>query len=217
MILGPARSGRKEGTLTASLHAPRLLLIRHGQTAWNIQRRFLGRTDVPLDEVGLDQAARLARRLVGTRIDALWSSPLCRARQTAAVLGTPQVEPDLIEMDMGELEGLTGVEFQERYPAIVESWRTEPHAVRLPGGEAIDDVLARGLAAVRRIGAQVGPGETVAVVTHQLVLGAVVCHLSGAPMATFRKFMHRNTGITTIEFQDTARVLRVDDAEHLDG
>ncbi len=207
-----------DGTLTATLHARRMLLIRHGQTSWNIERRFLGRTDIPLDAIGLDQAARLGRRLAGTPLAAVWTSPLSRARQTAAPLGgDARLEEGLVEMDMGELEGLSGSVFQQRYPDLVVAWRDEPHAVRLPGGEVLADVQARGLDALRRIAATVAPGETVAVVTHQLVLATVVCHHQGAPLGAFRTYMHRNTGITTLDLDAPSGVLVFDDASHLDG
>ncbi|MDP2313742.1 MAG: histidine phosphatase family protein [Pseudomonadota bacterium] len=208
---------RMDATLTASLHAGRLLLIRHGQTSWNVERRFLGRTDIPLDAVGIEQAARLGRRLAGTPLAALWTSPLARARQTAAALGEAQAEEGLVEMDMGDLEGLAGREFAERYPDLVVAWRDEPAAVRLPGGEVLADVQARGVGALARIAATVRPGETVAVVTHQLVLATVVCHHSGAPLAAFRTFMHRNTGITTLELGPAPRIVTFDDAAHLAG
>jgi probable phosphoglycerate mutase len=217
MILVHVPIAAKDHALTASLHSGRILLIRHGQTAWNVERRFLGRTDIPLDATGEAQAARLGERMAGIRLDALWSSPLARARQTAAPLGAPAIEPGFIEMDMGELEGLAGVEFAARYPALVAAWRDTPHDVRLPGGEDLVDVQARGLAAFTRVVRTVGPGQVVAVVTHQLVLATVVCHLAGEPLARFRTFMHRNTGITTVDLGDTPRLGRVDDADHLSG
>jgi probable phosphoglycerate mutase len=212
MIVPPAE------TLTASLQGRRILLVRHGQTAWNIERRFLGRTDIPLDSVGEAQAARLVARLAGTRFATLWSSPLLRARQTARGLGDVRIDERLAEMDMGELEGLSGAEFASRYPALVVAWRDTPHDVALPGGETIAAVQARGVAAITAIAASVAPGEAVAVFTHQLVLATLVCHYSGEPLARFRTFMHRNTGITTLGLDDGGgppRVLRFDDADHL--
>lgn len=199
------------------MHPPRLLLVRHGQTAWNIERRFLGRTDVPLDAIGRDQAARLARRLAATPLAAVWSSPLARAVQTATPLGAPRLDADLVEIDMGELEGLSGPEFLERWPDVARAWREHPHDVSLPGGEHLRDVQARGLAALARVGATVAPGETVVVVTHQILLATVVARLRGAPLAEFRTFMHRNTGITTVELDGAPRVVSFDDAEHLDA
>ena len=116
---------REDVQLTATLQPPRLLLVRHGQTAWNIERRLLGRTDVPLDAVGLDQAARLARRLATTRLAAVWSSPLTRAVQTATPLGAPRLDEGLVECDMGALEGLSGVEFVEKWPEVAAAWRAD--------------------------------------------------------------------------------------------
>ncbi len=194
----------------------RVLLVRHGQTAWNVERRFLGRTDIPLDAIGLDQAARLARRLADTPLAAVWSSPLTRAVQTATPLGAPRTDAGLVEIDMGALEGLSGAEFAARHPDIAAAWRAEPHNVSLPGGERLADVQARGIDAFARIAATVGPGETIVVVTHQLLLATVVCHLSGASIAAYRTYMHRNTGITTVEVGPEPRVVAFDDAAHLE-
>ncbi len=225
MILVAPRGAALDGTLTASLQESRILLIRHGQTAWNVERRFLGRTDLPLDDTGARQAHRLGERLAGARFAAVWSSPLLRARQTAAPLGEPLLHAGLQEMAMGELEGLAGPEFAAKYPDLLISWRDAPHAVQLPGGEHLADVQARGIAAFREIVATVRPGTEVAIVTHQLVLATLVCHLAGAPFATFRSYMHRNTGITTIALTRSTggapagapRILTLDDATHLDG
>lgn len=222
MILGPRRFGARETALTAILQSSRILLVRHGQTAWNIERRFLGRTDIPLDATGLEQAARLGRRFAGTRIDAVWSSPLARARQTAAPLGGAcpapvRVDDALVEIHMGALEGLSGADFVARWPDIAAAWRTEPHAVALPGGERIAEVQERGLDAFARITRTVGPGETVVVVTHQILLATLVCHLRGAPIRDFRSYMHRNTGVTTVELGETPTIVGFDDAAHLEG
>jgi broad specificity phosphatase PhoE len=185
------------------LQPARLLLVRHGQTAWNVERRFLGRTDIPLDATGEAQAARLGQRLAAERFDALWASPLARARQTAAVLGQPRTTAGFIEMDMGELEGLSGSE--------------APHAVSLPGGECLVDVQARGLRAFAELTRDLQPGQQAVVVTHQLVLATLVCHLAGAPLADFRTFMHKNTGITTVLLEERPRLLSINDAAHLEG
>ncbi len=181
-----------------------------------MERRFLGRTDLALDETGRAQAAALHARLSAMELHSVWSSPLLRARQTVAGLGEPRLVPGLIEMDMGELEGLSGGEFASKYPDLVRAWRDEPHAVSLPGGERIEQVRERGLVAVREIVAATGPGQTAVVVSHQLVLATVVGALSGAPLAQFRSFMHRNTGITTVEVHGAElRVVAFDDAGHV--
>lgn len=131
-----------------------LLLVRHGETDWNAERRWQGHADVPLNERGREQATALADRLAGDPIDAIYSSDLARARDTAAAvgdrLGVPVIaDPALREIDVGSREGLTWEQTGER------EW----------DGEAKDDHAARILDAIRRI-AQHHPGERVLVVTH---------------------------------------------------
>ena len=113
---------------------PLLLLVRHGQTRWNAERRVLGRTDLPLDELGLTQAELVAPAL--GHIDAIWSSPLLRARQTAAAILasrphlTLQIEPDLTEMDQGELDGLDEAGLRERFGTLLVDWARDPAGAR---------------------------------------------------------------------------------------
>lgn len=170
----------------------RLLLVRHGRTAWNVERRVLGRTDLPLDEVGLEQAAALPARIGA--VDRVWSSPLLRARQTAQVLGEPALEPGLQEMDQGELEGLYGEEMAARHGELLRRWREDPTGVRLPGGEAMEEVQARAIAALYRIADESPPGATVAVVTHQIVLGTICCALAGEGLVAWTRYSHHNCG-----------------------
>lgn len=173
---------------------PRLLLIRHGQTSWNLHRRVLGRTDIPLDETGRKQAIELAG-VVGP-VDALYASPLSRARTTAE-LAFPgramELVEDLTEMHQGELEGLEAHELGGRYAELLTAWNADPGAVRLPGGETMREVQDRALAALQGIAARARPGERVAVVTHQLVISAVLTALVGEPTSAWRSRTHANT------------------------
>lgn len=178
----------------------RLLLIRHGRTAWNVQRRVLGRTDIPLDEVGLEQAAALPARI--GPVDAVWSSPLLRARQTAGVLMEPTLEPDLQEMHQGDLEGLGAEELVTHHGALLAAWRVDPTGVRLPGGETMEEVQERALAALQRIAAGSAPGSTVAIVTHQIVLGTVCCARSGEGLAAWTKYSHQNCGWSEVRVDE---------------
>lgn len=174
----------------------RLLLVRHGRTAWNVERRVLGRTDLPLDDVGLEQAAALPARIGA--VDRVWSSPLLRAQQTARVLGEPSVEPGLQEMDQGELEGLHGEEMAARYAELLARWRVDPTGVRLPGGEVMEEVQARAIAAIHRIVLDSPPEGTVAIVTHQIVLGTICCALAGEGLAAWTRYSHHNCGWTEV-------------------
>lgn len=205
-----------ECPLTTSLHSVTVHLVRHARTAWNAERRFLGRTDVPLDDLGREQAAALALRFREVPLDAVYASPLARARETAAALGEPIVCPGLVEMDMGELEGLPGDEVLARYPEVLRLWRDDPLHVALPGGETLPGTAARVRAAFDRVVARHGPGATVAVVTHQIALATLICGLLDRPLGQFRTYMHRNTGFTTLRWGPPAELVTLDDAAHLD-
>lgn len=198
---------------------PRLLLIRHGQTAWNIQRRMLGRTDIPLDDEGLAQAARLGARLLDQPPTVVYSSPMLRARQTAAAI--PVFRPGLHdalglqELDVGDLEGLTGPEMDVRFPGVMQTWLTDPLAFRPPGGETLVEAEARAWAGLQALVAHQSDTPTVAVVTHQVVLGLLLCRISGRSIGEFRSFFHKNTAITEVAWSDTPQILRLADADHL--
>ena len=106
----------------------RVFLLRHGQTAWNAEMRIQGQLDIPLDDTGLWQAQRLALALSGEHLDAVYSSDLQRARQTAAPLaaaaGLPvQLDPGLRERGFGSWEGHTYAEMEQRYPLETRRWR----------------------------------------------------------------------------------------------
>lgn len=190
--------------------APTLLLVRHGQTAWNIQRRVLGRTDIPLDETGQAQAADLPDRI--GLIDALWCSPLGRAKQTAAPLAAARGlevlhDDDLVEMHQGQLEGLGEAELLAQHGDLVRAWRDAPEGLRLPGGETMEEVADRAYGAFCRI-AQQHPTGRIAVVTHQIVLSATVCRLQGLPISQWRHHTHPNTAWAEVEWGETPRVVR---------
>lgn len=172
-----------------------VLLVRHGRTAWNATRRFLGRTDVPLDAVGVDQAVALRDQEAFRGVDAVYASPLERALATArALTPAPRVDPDLVEMDQGLLEGLEGPEAIRRHPAFFQAWTEDPASVTIPGGESLATVQARGLAALRRIAGLHPPGARVVAVSHQMVVASVTAHLAGAPLGDWRRFAVGNTG-----------------------
>lgn len=199
-----------ETTRDAARSRPvRVLLARHGQTAWNLQRRFLGRTDIPLDPTGLEQAARLAALLSPEslrpyHLDRIVSSPLSRARQTAqAVAGLHrmpvEIHDDLTEMDQGELEGQPGHVLWERYPALLRRWVEDPTHLRLPGGETLGECQARGVAALHEIARQSPAGSTVLVLSHQMVITSALCHATGLPLRLFRQVGHDNAAFSLLE------------------
>ncbi|WP_216911893.1 bifunctional RNase H/acid phosphatase [Nocardia noduli] len=148
----------------------RLLLLRHGQTALSVERRYSGRGNPPLTELGREQAARAAKMLATKGdIAAVVSSPLDRARETAeaagAALGAPvRVLDGLIETDFGEWDGLTFAEAAQRDPELHARWLGDT-AVSPPGGESFDRVRER-IESVRRDLVALYPGQNVVTVSH---------------------------------------------------
>ncbi|MDG0835938.1 histidine phosphatase family protein [Pelomonas saccharophila] len=152
----------------------RIVLIRHGETAWNRATRIQGHTDIPLSPLGLAQAERLAQALADEPLAALYASDLSRARQTAEALARRrgldiQFDTDLRERAFGCFEGLDWQQISEQYPEDAERWRRREPDFAVGGGESLSGFSARCLAAVRRAAAA-HPGQDVAIVAHGGVL-----------------------------------------------
>lgn len=155
----------------------KLLLIRHGETAWNAEHRIQGQLDIPLSPLGMLQSARLAECLADEPIAAVFSSELSRAWLTAAPLAARlglevTAEPRLRERSFGIFEGLTLDEIAERHPAEFAQWRARELPWRPPGGESGQQLIDRVLAAVADITAG-HVGRTVVLVSHGGVLDVV--------------------------------------------
>src|SRR4030043_1885738 len=147
-------------------------LVRHGQTAWNKEEIFRGRTDVPLDETGLKQAELAGEYFKGMEIHAIYSSPLSRAWQTAqkiAQFHDLKVQPldGIIDMSFGNWEGRPHQEIRESDSKTYRQWVETPHLVRLPGGESLDDVRVRAMSAVEEL-IRKNPGKTLVLVSHRV-------------------------------------------------
>ncbi|MGH3267370.1 MAG: histidine phosphatase family protein [Trebonia sp.] len=159
--------------------AKRLVLWRHGQTTWNVEHRFQGQTDIPLDETGEAQAQYAARRLATLRPVAIVASDLSRAQQTAAALsmltGLEAVaDKDLRERFGGDWEGLTDDEIRERYPAERATWNP-------PNGEPTAVVADRVAAAFTRIAERLADGRLAVVVGHGAALRLGMERIFGLP------------------------------------
>ena len=176
----------------------RILLARHGQTAWNAQGRLQGHTDIELDDTGRTQAKQLADSLVGAGITRVWSSDLARARQTATIVASelglppPEVDAELRERKFGVFEGLTRDEILAQHP---EAWRAwVAHTTHPPGGEPRDEATVRMQRALLRIVAD----DTALVVTHGGVMRLWLMELLGTTVplvanATMYELHHDGT------------------------
>jgi broad specificity phosphatase PhoE len=201
----------------------RLILIRHGETESNRERLALGREDVPLNERGHRQAAALAASLAGVPVAAVYSSPLRRAVETARPLAEArglevQVDEDLIEMAVGDLEGLSPQEMLERYGDFLREWfSTQAGSLRMPGGESLQDVQDRVWATIERLRER-HPEETVVVVTHNFTIHAILCWVLGLPLASFRRLRHDLAAKAVLEVRDDrAIVISLNDTCHLEA
>ncbi|SEG80167.1 probable phosphoglycerate mutase [Thermomonospora echinospora] len=164
-----------------------LFLVRHGETVWHADNRYAGVSDVALTERGHDQAARLAVWAQKAELDAVWASPLSRARATAApaaqALDLPvTVDAGLTEVCFGAAEGRT---LSELPPEQAAAFRADPVASAFPGAEDPRLAAVRGTAALRRIAAH-HPGGRVLVVAHNTLLRLVLCSLLGVPLSRYR-------------------------------
>jgi len=164
------------------------LLVRHGETDWNRDRRFQGHADPPLNETGREQARALASELAGERLDAVYTSDLARANETAEIiarrLGVPVVvDAALREIDVGEWQGLTWPEIEERFPDGVRKWRERGHGWE--GGETYDALGERVVTALRRIGAE-HPAGRILIVGHGGTVRSVRALLEGRSVAQSR-------------------------------
>jgi len=155
----------------------RIVVIRHGETDWNAGARLQGQRDIPLNALGLQQAARLADALRDEGLDAVIASDLERAAQTACALAAPlrlpvQLDRGLRERAFGVLEGLTYDEITQRWPDAARRWRARDPEFAADGGETLAAFQARSVAAAERIALALA-GRCIALVTHGGVLDAL--------------------------------------------
>jgi len=199
-----------------------LHLIRHGETAHNRAGLGLGRDDAPLTPLGEQQAAALGIRLAGLPLTAIYSSPLARARRTAGAIAAHQSLPvlvrnELVEMDVGQTEGLSYTAMREQFPDFMEAWRTaDAHRVPMPGGESLADVAARLAPLIADLRSQ-REGEA-ALVSHNFVIKTALCLLLGIDLGAWRGFTVDLASLTTVAVHGDRALVRVlNDACHLDA
>ncbi len=167
-----------------------LLLARHGETDWNRESRWQGWADPPLNDAGREQARLLREQLRETPFDAVYSSDLRRAHETAEIVAAPHdvpviAERGLREIDVGSWSGLLHSEIEERFPGGER-----------PDGETREQHLARVLATVERI-ARAHPGERLLLVTHGGSMRALRSHASDEPFHPIE-----NCGVIELHFRD---------------
>ncbi len=198
----------------------RLLLVRHGETELNSAERYWGRTDVKLSAAGLRQAERLRNLLVTEKIDAVYSSPLSRARVTAETIVSERrlaviTCPELREVNFGRLEGLTFAEVSQLYPAVTKLWIERNPRLRYPEGESVREFNRRVSRFVSRLEKHV-PEETILVVAHSGSLRVLMCHLLGMEVEHWRQFRLDLASLSILETYPQGAILnQLNDVCHL--
>ncbi len=200
---------------------PRLLLVRHGETEWNRQKRFQGQIDIPLNDNGKRQGNQAAEFLKAVKIDAAISSSLSRPKETAELILKyhPEVAlattDGLKEIGHGEWEGLYEHEIESGYPGMLQQWQDHPETVEMPGegGETLEQVWERAIATWKEIVAQYSDTVepvTVLVSAHDAINKALLCHIVGLGPEAFWQFKQGNGAVSVIDYPngvDSAPVL----------
>jgi probable phosphoglycerate mutase len=200
----------------------KIILARHGETAWNAEGRYQGQEDIALSPVGEAQARALGERLRDVHIDRAVASPLKRAFRTAELaLGEARrdlltSDPGFMEIAHGEWEGLLASEIRDRDSDRLHAWRHAPHEVLMPQGESLQHVLDRAWPALRRATDGLRDDGTLLVVAHDAVNRVLLCRILGIPLAKLWGFRQAPTTLNLLEGPDIEHleVTRLNDCSH---
>ena len=198
-----------------------VILVRHGETAYNVQGRSQGILDIPLNENGLKQAKLLAKSLKDYPIDVFISSPLNRALVTtetvAKIHGMEVAYTDerLREINFGDCAGLNANEREKRFPALMELWKNRPWLVNFPNGESLRDMQYRGRLALEDAVAKY-PGKTIFIGAHSFINAVVLCSVLGLDTQHFPQIAQNNTCVNVLQYEDGLwKIVTMNSVAHL--
>ncbi len=201
--------------------ATRLIAVRHGETAWNVQSRLQGQLDIPLNDRGHEQARRAARALADSQPDVVVSSDLARAQATAQAIASFNrcpllLDPGLRERSFGSFQGFTHLEVAERWPEDSARWKSRDPDFSPGDGESLRVFYARCVEATLRI-AEAHAGRTVVVVAHGGVMDCLYRAASRIPLdaqriwsldnAAINRLLHTDSGLTLVGWNDTSHLV----------
>ncbi len=200
----------------------RIIVVRHGQTAWNEGEgeRLRGRADIELDQTGIRQAKATAARVAQWKVAAIYSSPLNRAVGTANIVAEPlklPVQPmeGLIDIDYGRWQSLSLEEAKADDHKLYYLWLKSPHLVTFPQGESLKQVQKRVVPAFESLVSQ-HPGQDIALVSHKVVCKVLFCSLLGLDVSHFWQLQQNPCAINVVEVEDNAlAIVSLNDTCHL--
>ncbi len=197
-----------------------LYLVRHGETDWNVACRYQGQSDIPLNRAGIQQARKIAGRLSKEKINAVYSSDLNRARETAEQIAKPhklKVTSDarLRELSFGDWEGLTYPEIQAKAPDELALWQSDSTQYAPPRGETLSQLTARVLSAFNELQALHGE-QTVVIISHGGPLQILLCHALGVSFQRHWQFSISKTALSVLSWYTDGAILELfNDTSHL--
>lgn len=200
----------------------RLCIVRHGETAWNAEHRVQGQLDIPLNQIGLRQAQAVGAALREERFDAIYSSDLSRARQTAEPISNflsmkLLIEQNLRERHYGIFERLTYAEVRRKFPEDYARFEARDPDYAFRTGESLRDFSGRSIAILSKIATE-NEGRNILVFTHGGVLDKLYRHVTGLPLSAERNFGIPNAGLNRIEITSAGWQIRSwADVAHLEG
>ncbi|HXD08987.1 MAG TPA: alpha-ribazole phosphatase [Anaerolineales bacterium] len=197
----------------------KLLLVRHGETDWNLAQRFQGHSDIPLNQVGLQQAKALRDRLSAEPIELIYSSDLERAHETAKIIANGknklQTDSRLREVHFGDWEGLTYHEIQEKYPGQLAAWEQDVYKTAPPHGETLEQLAEHTRSILNDLLVNHKAG-TILVVAHGGVIKVLICLALNLPATLYWQFQIAPASLSEIAFYPAGAILNfMNDTSHL--
>lgn len=199
-----------------------IILVRHGQTPWNKDKIFRGSVDIPLNDTGKEEARLLGEWLKGETIHAAYTSPLSRSRETAEAIAQHHSikvidHPGLSDLVYGDWQGVPLAEVKVKYSDLYRQWEIAPHTIRFPGGETLEELRSRALAAAEEI-VQRHPNQVVLLSAHRAVNKVIIAAIIGLDNSHFWRIGQDTTAVNRFHrVGDTWHIMGLNDACHLRG
>lgn len=184
----------------------KVYVVRHGQTAWNLEEVFRGRMDIPLDETGKKEVHLAGEAIKDETLHAIYSSPLSRSMETAENIAKFQnigVTPleAIIDISYGDWEGVSRVEVQKKYPDLYDLWLKAPHEVTFPNGESLEAVRVRTMGAIENL-LEKHKNENIALVAHRAPNKVICCSLIGIDNSNFWRLQQDTASTNLFKYKD---------------
>lgn len=188
----------------------KIMLIRHGDTDWNVKEIFRGWADIELNEIGIKQAQLLAKYLADIPIKVVYSSPLKRALKTAEIIAACHninvtLSQELVDFNYGEWQGLSNDAVRQKYKEGYNEWLKNPHLMKMPKGESLNNVRERITSLMNQV--IVRYKGTIALVSHRVIHKVIICALLGLDNSHFWNIKLDTCGITTFIYKDKRFIL----------